>query len=159
MELMIVNSSGARVPKKFLTEWVRNLNRLGARFVSPKRYRGKELTIAFLSQNEARKLNKSYRGKDYATDVLSFSSDDPASLGELVICPEVIARQARQHGLLIREELGYMVIHGFLHLLGYDHERSRREEQRMFLIQDRLFEQLLSRSSRTAKSKLKSQLR
>jgi ssRNA-specific RNase YbeY (16S rRNA maturation enzyme) len=65
----------------------------------------------------------------------------------------VIARQAREHGLLVREELGYMIIHGFLHLLGYDHERSKVEEKRMFLIQDRLFDHLLSRTLRAGKSK------
>lgn len=147
MHLTILNQSARAVPRKFLEVWVAQLSRLAAREVSSRRYRDKELVIVFVDPKEQRRLNKQYRGRDYATDVLSFESVDPESLGELVICPEVIARQAREHGLLQREELGYMVLHGFLHLLGYDHERSKAEEKRMFAIQDRLFDRLLSRGS------------
>jgi probable rRNA maturation factor len=57
---------------------------------------------------------------------------------------DVIAVQAREHGLLVREELGYMIIHGFLHLLGYDHEKSPGAAEKMFNIQDQLFEKLLA---------------
>jgi len=147
MHLQILNHSARPVPRKFLEAWVARLDRLAAREVSSRLYRGKALVIVFVGPKEQRRLNQRYRGRDYATDVLSFESGDPEALGELVICPHVITRQAREHGLLVREELGYMVLHGFLHLLGYDHERSKAEAKRMFAIQDRLFDRLLSRAS------------
>jgi probable rRNA maturation factor len=143
MQLQIINQSRRPVPQRFLQAWVRAMSRLAARKINPKRYREKELVLVFVGAREQRKLNKTYRGKDYATDVLSFESLEPGSLGELVICPEVISRQAKEHGLLVREELGYMVLHGFLHLLGYDHETSERDAKKMFKLQDELFEELL----------------
>jgi probable rRNA maturation factor len=156
MKLTIVNQSGRAVPRQFLEEWARALVKLASRErgfsrAQVKRFAKRELVVAFVSTKEARRLNKTYRGKDYATDVLSFDGSESGdesgdeSLGELVICPEVISRQAREHGLLVREELGYMVLHGVLHLLGFDHERGKAEATRMFELQDRLFEQLLSR--------------
>lgn len=141
MHVTIVNHSSARISRKFLSEWVATLS------LQPKLkkgLKGKELVIAFLDEKPARKLNKQFRGKDYATDVLSFGSEgDPESLGELVICPKVIARQAKEHGLSTREELAYMVLHGVLHLLGYDHETSEKDAKVMFKLQDSLFEKLL----------------
>jgi probable rRNA maturation factor len=141
MQLTIVNHSKARIPRKFLAEWVATLS------TQPKlarQLKGKELVVAFLDEKPARKLNKQFRGKDYATDVLSFGSEgDPESLGELVICPQVIVRQAKEHGLLVKEELAYMVLHGILHLLGYDHELSEKDAKAMFRLQDALFEKLI----------------
>lgn len=155
MRLTVINRSARPVPRQFLKKWVASLDRLAKREVDAQRYQGKELVLVFLTPVEARQLNRRFRGRDYATDVLSFESDDESVLGELVICPHVISRQAREHGLLVREELGYMILHGFLHLLGYDHERSKSQARRMFAIQDRLFDCLvdrpLSRGSRTAK--------
>lgn len=138
IELTIVNRSGKPVPRKFISDWVA---RVGKQL--PKA-RG-ELVIAFVTKSEIKKLNKNFRGKDYATDVLSF---EDGTLGELAISPEVISKQAREHGLLVREELGYMVLHGILHLLGYDHETNERDAKRMFTLQDRIFENLLKPSSR-----------
>lgn len=143
MKLTIVNQSGRAVPRKFLEEWVKRVGRLAGKKISRRQFASKELVIVFVNAKEQRRLNKSFRGKDYVTDVLSFEAMEPDALGELVICPEVITRQAKEHGLLVREELGYMVLHGFLHLLGFDHEKSEREAKRMFALQDELFEKLL----------------
>lgn len=143
MKALIINRSGRAVPRKFLLSWVRRMDRAAQKWIAPRRYHGRELVIAFVDESEMKRLNREYRGRNYATDVLSFESDDSGSLGELVICPSVISSQAREHGILVREELGYMILHGFLHLLGYDHERvSRREGEKMFAIQDALFEVL-----------------
>ena len=101
-----------------------------------------DLTVVFLDPAPAKKLNHQFRKKKYATDVLSFSSDLPGELGELVMCPQVLQRQAKEHGLSLKAELSYMLIHGVLHLLGYDHEKSEREAQKMFRIQDQLFDRL-----------------
>ena len=144
MMIEINNQSGRAIPHDFLKDWCRRLSR-------ELKLQKKELVIAFLNEKEMRALNKKFRGKNYATDVLSFGSDDPDSYGELVICPQVITRQARDHGLLVREELGYMVLHGVLHLLGYDHERSEREAKKMFALQDKVFEHLCG-SRQTVKS-------
>ncbi len=145
----IVNRSGTRVPRRFLEAWVAGLTRNLGRAAG--RVRGKELGLIFLKPGEARRLNKTCRGRDYATDVLSFEGDGRHMLGELVFCPEVLQRQAKEHGLAYREELGYMVIHGVLHLLGYDHESGSAEARRMYALQDRIFERLCE-PPETAKS-------
>ncbi len=146
MKLYIVNRSRDRIPRLFLAKWVRAMTRSLAQTltdeIDPKQLRRQELGLIFLDQVEARRLNKQYRQRSYATDVLSFEGDANHSLGELVICPAIIRRQAEDHDLSFREELGYMVLHGVLHLLGYDHEDGGRRAKRMFEIQDRVFEQL-----------------
>jgi len=79
-------------------------------------------------------LNRQYRGKDKPTDVLSFPLADtlqPSVLGDVVISVETAARQAQRRGHSLQEELQILLIHGILHLLGYDHEVSRREAVRM----------------------------
>ena len=144
LELEIVNRSGVPVPQAFLRSWVQAMAREAALVIDPKQYADRELVIAFVTTDEIRDLNKRYRGKNKPTDVLSFESEDPSCVGELAIAPEVVAKQAREHGLLVREEMGYMILHGFLHLLGYDHETSPRDATRMFKLQDELFERLLA---------------
>jgi probable rRNA maturation factor len=144
MNLTIINRSGERIPRKFVEAWLKALKPLLKKEklkLNPKL----EFTILFVDQREMRKLNKTYRGKDYATDVLSFDGDSEASFGELVISPQVIKRQAKEHGLSLQDELGYMVLHGVLHLLGFDHEKNKREANRMFTLQDKLFERLCSK--------------
>lgn len=143
IKLELINQSGRPVPRTFLKRWVQGLSRELLREKVRRDFINKKLTIAFLEPKSARRLNREFRKRDYATDVLSFDSLEPDSLGELVICPHVISRQAKEHGLLVREELGYMVLHGVLHLLGYDHEKSKREAKRMFDLQDRIFQRLL----------------
>ncbi len=101
--------------------------------------------MVFLDSQSAKKINYEFRKKNYATDVLSFSPIEPGSLGELVMCPDVLKKQAREHGLSFRQELTYMLLHGILHLLGYDHEKSAAEAKKMFQIQDRLFEKYRER--------------
>jgi probable rRNA maturation factor len=152
IDLTIVNRSGRPVPLKFLENWVKQMSRTASRKIPVKHFQGKELVIAFVTSVEIRRLNKQFRGKNKTTDVLSFESDDPTSLGELAIAPEVISRQAREHGLLVREELGYMVLHGFLHLLGYDHEAGERDAKKMFALQDEIFERLLAKKQRASSS-------
>ena len=148
---LIINQSSASIPRKFLGWWheslIRELKRKSG-LKSRERLSG-ELVVVFMDPAPAKQLNKEYRGKEYATDVLSFESDDPESLGELIICPQVIKKQAKDHGLLFREELAYMLTHGVLHLLGYDHETSQKDAEEMFSLQDKTFEKLLSKYSET----------
>jgi probable rRNA maturation factor len=98
------------------------------------------LTVALVGPKTSKSLNFHYRKKNDPTDVLSFSeSQSHQGLGELVLCPHILKRQAKSLRHPLRKELDYMIIHGFLHLLGYDHEKSRREELKMTKLQDKLF--------------------
>lgn len=146
MNLLIVNESKASIPRKFLTTWGELLSKeLIKRKAVSKKFNDIELTLVFLDLKPAKKINKEFRNKDYATDVLSFESMTPDSLGELVLCPEVLKKQSKEHGLTFQMELGYMVLHGVLHLLGYDHEIGEAEAREMFELQDDLFEVLLKK--------------
>ena len=87
-----------------------------------------------MTDREIHVLNRQYRGKDKPTDVLSFPLADelqPFLLGDVVISVETAAHQAQQRGHSLRKELQTLLIHGVLHLLGYDHEVSRSEAVRM----------------------------
>lgn len=90
-----------------------------------------ELSIAVVDIAEMTSLNASYRGKEGPTDVLSFECDDPCAvvgpeesvtLGDVVIAPEVAEIQAVEYGHTVEEELNLLLVHGVLHLLGYNHE-------------------------------------
>ncbi len=83
-------------------------------------------------------MNHQYRGRSGPTDVLSFSPVEGGDLGELAFCMEVLKRQALAAGHSLREEILMMLVHGFLHLLGYDHETSERDACRMFRLQAKL---------------------
>lgn len=85
-----------------------------------------ELSIRIVGAREGRGLNRRYRGKDYATNVLSFPVELPRGvtsplLGDLVICASVVAREAREQHKLPRNHYAHLTVHGVLHLLGYDH--------------------------------------
>ncbi len=125
----------AQILKYFLKKKIRNKKLLTEK---------KEITVVFLTKAQIKKINFQFRKKNKATDILSFLSDDPHSLGELLICPEIMDKQAAEHKHRGEAELLYMLIHGYLHLLGYDHERSQKEDKLMLGIQDRCFEKLLS---------------
>ncbi len=97
-----------------------------------------ELSLLLTDDAEIRRLNKTYRNLDHATDVLSFPQDENAVnesgdtlLGDVVISVETAARQAEEHHLSFNEELILLAIHGILHLLGYDHERSPQDARIM----------------------------
>ncbi|MFZ3231375.1 MAG: rRNA maturation RNase YbeY [Pseudobdellovibrio sp.] len=100
----------------------------------------KEITFVFLSSQSMREINLQFRKKNKPTDVLSFLSEDPESLGELLFCLPVLKKQAKLQKHSLDRELLYMMIHGVLHLLGYDHEVSKKEHKIMFQIQDSCFE-------------------
>jgi probable rRNA maturation factor len=102
----------------------------------------KELTVVYLTSAEMQRINRQFRRKNKPTDVLSFISDDPKSLGELLFCTEVLKSQAVQQKHSLFAETTYMLIHGILHLLEYDHEISAKEEKLMFKLQDECFQKL-----------------
>ena len=96
---------------------------------APARARG-TVVIAMISDAAMRRINKQFRRKDYATDVLSFPSMLPGSLGEMAIATGVCRRQAREAGHSEAVEARVLALHGLLHLLGYDHETDRGEMRR-----------------------------
>jgi probable rRNA maturation factor len=131
------------VPRKFLAaldQWLRP--RLSKKTQKRNLVR-KNLIAVFVDEKRGRELNKSFRQKNYATDVLSFAPIERESAGELVFCMQVLKSQAKEHRLSVRKEIAYLYIHGFLHLLGYDHEKSKRAETEMFTLQDSLFNAFL----------------
>lgn len=136
MKSVLINRCrSARMPRKFLKMWIEKLSKQKP-FTKLK---SAELVVVFVDAPEIKALNQQYRGKNYATDVLSFEAGEPGVMGELVLCPQVLRRQAEDTGLTYNEELGYMIVHGALHLLGYDHETSKSEEKKMFALQDKIF--------------------
>ena len=93
-----------------------------------------ELSIRIVAEDEGRDLNRAYREKDYATNVLSFPFEAPAGLpieylGDLVICATVVAREAEEQGKSPESHWAHMVVHGVLHLQGYDHIEQAEAEQ------------------------------
>lgn len=81
------------------------------------------LAIRIVDEEEGRQLNASYRGKDYATNVLTFPlTEEPLLMGDIVICAPVVAREAKEQGKALLAHYAHMTVHGVLHLHGYDHE-------------------------------------
>ncbi len=103
-----------------------------------------ELSIALVGPGRMKKINKSYRGKNRATDVLSFPESKiqlekfkicplkkSKSLGEIAICLREVKKNAKRYKSNFETELSRVLIHGLLHLLGYDHEKSEKEAEKM----------------------------
>lgn len=94
-----------------------------------------ELTIRMVDEEEGRELNRTWRHKDYPTNVLSFPTDVPDEfldiplLGDLVICVPVVEREAAEQGKSLAAHWAHLVIHGCLHLLGYDHIEDAEAEE------------------------------
>ena len=104
--------------------------------------RGTEnLSIAFVVPEEIQKLNKRYRKKDTPTDVLSFEkvSEFKDEASEVIICPHVVRGNTHFSRLPLKKELAKVLIHGILHTLGYDHERSKADEEKMFEKEEKYF--------------------
>lgn len=85
------------------------------------------ISIVFVGQGRMRKLNKKYRRKNRVTDVLAFGE----GLNEIVICLREVKKNAKRHDSTFEKELARVLIHGLLHLLGYDHEKSEKEAKIM----------------------------
>ncbi len=90
--------------------------------------RGGQITIRFVEPEEGLSLNHDYRDKDYATNVLSFPYEtEPVVAGDLVICATVVEREAAEQGKTLEEHYAHLIVHGTLHLQGYDHEIGEDE--------------------------------
>jgi len=131
-------SKGVPAPRSF-ERWVREALR-------GRRQLRQQVNIVLFDESGARALNRQYRGKNYATNVLSWPYE-PAPrektwlLGDLVLCPAVVAREAADQGKPLRDHYAHLTIHGVLHLLGYDHE-TPREAERMERLERRILAEL-----------------
>jgi probable rRNA maturation factor len=99
------------------------------------RHQGRrQVNIGLFDETEARALNRRDRGRDYATNILSYAheplpGEKSRLLGDLAICPAVVRREAGNQGKPLRDHYAHLTIHGVLHLLGYDHETDAQAEQ------------------------------
>ena len=110
-------------------------------------YASAHLSLILVGKTRMRNLNRTYRQRDYATDVLAFPMEDVshsprAFVGDVVICIPVALSQAARWGNTPDEELLRVLIHGILHLLGYDHETTEREARRMKRKEHAIFHRL-----------------
>jgi len=110
------------LPRPLLRRWVQ------AALLAPA-----ELTLRFVDADEARRLNRDYRGKDYATNVLTFAytEDEPsaATQADIVLCSDVLERESTQQNKSILSHAAHLVVHGVLHAQGYDHETEAQAQE------------------------------
>lgn len=112
-----------------------------------------EVSITFVDNEKIREINREFRGKDQPTDVISFAmeemgegeikvlgTDMPTVLGDLIISIPRTIEQAGEYGHSFMRELGFLTVHGFLHLIGYDHE-TQEDEEKMFSRQREILDQ------------------
>jgi probable rRNA maturation factor len=128
---MILNrQSRIRVATRPLKDFLRDVKRA-------LRLGGRDVTVCLVSDAEMARMNRRFRGKPKPTDVLSFPAcsngarRSAAYLGDIAIAPGMARRNARRFGRTLREELRILVLHGVLHLAGYDHEADRGEMDRL----------------------------
>lgn len=129
-------------------KWKKPLAELGGEFLGQLRLKNTELSVSLVTDAAIRKLNRAWRKKDKATDVLSFPADPPPKgmpgprvLGDVVISLDTAVRVAKEDGRDLEAELARYLAHGVLHLLGYDHERSKTEEKKMRALEEKLLGQ------------------
>jgi len=120
LALDLQRETRAAVPDRaLLTSW--------AEAAAGRAARGRELGVRIVGRMESRRLNRRYRGRDRPTNVLSFPASAGAAahmLGDLVICPQVLRIEARTQRKRLRAHWAHLIVHGVLHLIGYDHERA-----------------------------------
>ncbi|MDB5871861.1 MAG: hypothetical protein JWQ07_1303 [Ramlibacter sp.] len=103
-----------------------------AAWIEPALKHPAEIAVRIVGEEEARALNLQYRGRDYATNVLTFDyARDPWVEADLVLCGPVVEREAREQGKTLEEHYAHLLVHGALHAQGYDHETSERDALEM----------------------------
>ena len=102
-----------------------------------------EVTVRFVGSEEGRSLNRDYRQKDYATNVLSSPYESGARLsGDLVLCLPVVASEAGEQGKSLQAHFAHLIVHGMLHLQGHDHETSQDDADRMEALEQKILDTL-----------------
>ena len=111
----------AALPRHFVTRCIRHALALDA-----------EITVRIVGEEEGRELNKGYRKKDYATNVLTFDyAQEPVVMADLVLCAPVVAREAKEQGKALAAHYAHLLVHGALHAQGWDHETSKADAEEM----------------------------
>ena len=140
---------------KVRIRWVRDIV---SKLLDSQSLEGIEVSIYLTDDETIRLLNKSFRGKDKATDVLSFIYKEQVGgyklLGEIVISIDTAKRQAKELGHSLEEEIKRLLVHGFVHLLGYDHELGEVEERQFMELERRLIGSISSYSPKGHLSEL-----
>ncbi len=111
----------AALPRHKVARWIRHALALDA-----------EITVRIVDMEEGRQLNRDYRQKDYATNVLTFDyTQEPIVTADLVLCAPVVAREAAEQNKTLAEHYAHLIVHGALHAQGWDHETSEADAQEM----------------------------
>ena len=111
----------AALPRHKVARWIRHALALDA-----------EITVRIVGENEGRQLNRDYRQKDYAPNVLTFDyAQEPVVSADLVLCAPVVAREAAEQNKTLAEHYAHLLVHGTLHAQGWDHETSEQDAQEM----------------------------
>jgi probable rRNA maturation factor len=118
----------AALPRHSVARWIRHALQSDA-----------EITVRIVGQEEGQALNRDYRGKDYATNVLTFDyTQEPVVTADLVLCAPVVEREAREQGKTLQAHYAHLLIHATLHAQGYDHETGEQDAQEMEALEIRL---------------------
>ena len=130
----INNLSNTYIDKKFFST-------VAKKVLSGENRRTEIISLALVGKAEIKKLNKKFRKKDEATDVLSFELQPAGSkegcFGEIIICPDIVKENAEKYGVSQKSEMLKVFVHGILHLCGYDHEISKKEADEMERLQEK----------------------
>ncbi|GEN50699.1 rRNA maturation RNase YbeY [Alkalibacterium pelagium] len=137
-----------------MTGWIEDLLNVAAKKLSVEK--NAEVSITVVSNEKIREINREYRDKDKVTDVISFAIEDdeddvlkefdmegitiPRDLGDIFISYDKAVEQAEEYGHSVERELGFLMVHGFLHLNGYDH-MTDEDEKRMFALQEEILKE------------------
>jgi probable rRNA maturation factor len=122
----------AVLPRHKVTRWIRHALALDA-----------EITVRIVDEDEGRQLNRDYRHKDYATNVLTFDyAQEPMVLADLVLCAPVVEREAREQNKSLEEHYAHLLVHGTLHAQGWDHETSTEDADEMEAYETEIMQEL-----------------
>ena len=129
---------------------IRKLKALALRILQLTGHENFELTVGLIGNAEMRRLNAKFRNKDYPTDVLSFPAQQnlPGAihlLGDVIISFDKAQQQAKERSRSLQEEVVTLLIHGVVHLLGYDHERSEKDARIMGRLEKKIYRALCDR--------------
>ncbi|MEJ5125557.1 rRNA maturation RNase YbeY [Comamonas sp. MYb21] len=122
----------AALPRSQVTRWIRHALADDA-----------EITVRIVDTEEGQALNREYRQKDYATNVLTFDyQQEPTVLADLVLCAPVVAREAQEQNKSLQEHYAHLLVHGTLHAQGWDHETSEQDAEEMEAYETAIMQEL-----------------
>ena len=122
----------AVLPRHKVARWIRHALAADA-----------EITVRIVGEDEGRQLNRDYRHKDYATNVLTFDyTQEPLVTADLVLCAPVVEREAREQNKSLEEHYAHLLVHGTLHAQGWDHETSEEDAQEMEAYETAILQEL-----------------